>query len=245
MSACVQALVCTEEGNRKGNVHVQAVWAQPFPHYPELAKDLAALLRTMCGFRPGATKPWNVAVVAHPENPAHKLTRDALFGYASKGRNQSPNYTYAHTVLPPALLMCPLTILPCMSDASLSATRTRRECVDACSMRRKNVSDAQYDRFNSSYDVFRQSLTANRIGLTHLNIFVIASNYARGVVPKYIVALETAIIWVLATRRYFLDSRMALMGNIYHAVALAMCVPTSSHPSPSPVLAIGAQFIMC
>jgi len=78
--------------------------------------------------------------------------------------------------------------------------------------------------------VYRQSLTGNRIPLTDTNIFSIASNYAKGVVPKYQVSVETAVVWLMATFRYYFDARMAKYAGTFVPVAAHMCVAPCATP---------------
>lgn len=106
----MQIMACTEEGAKKGNVHVQAAWVQPFASYADLGKDLATVLRLLCGLRrrrAASNDPtWNVVVVAHDEDPARqpslaKVTRAGAMGYCSKQRNIAASFRCALVVFVP------------------------------------------------------------------------------------------------------------------------------------------------
>lgn len=225
-SVYLQIVVATEDGNKKGHVHVQSAWTMPAANYPELGKDMAALMRLLCDVERGGQHPWNVVVKAYAENVAlqptlSKVTFPGLAGYCVKQRNESANFTCGS--LSKALHECHqvpgdghLTVLSRIRD------KTPMDCY-LCRCLRENVSDAEYDECNSSYDVFRQSVTGQRTPLNFYTIMNIATNYARGVIPKYEVAVETAIIWLLQTRRYYFDARMAMYGGVYSPVAVHMC----------------------
>jgi hypothetical protein len=106
-------------------------------------------------------------------------------------------------------------------------------CAAQCERLRRclktNVSEAYYDELNNTYDVYRSTLTGNRIPLTNINILTIAANYAKAMVPRYAVGVETAVLWLLSTRRYYFDGRMAMVGGVLNAAALAMCESVCWH----------------
>lgn len=93
-----------------------------------------------------------------------------------------------------------------------------------CRMLRFQVSDAQYDECNSEYNCFKTNLTGQRIPLTPYNFLTVAANYAAGVMPKYDVAIETAVLWCIASNKYYLDAKFANCGSHFHSVALAVYV---------------------
>jgi len=93
----MQIIACTAEGTKKGNVHVQSAWVMPMANYPDTGKDIAALIRLLCDFKRGNTRPWNVVVHAHAEDPhlqanLSKVTFLGLQGYCCKQRNESAAY---------------------------------------------------------------------------------------------------------------------------------------------------------
>ena len=87
------------------------------------------------------------------------------------------------------------------------------------------MSTLEYDEAHSNYDMYRQSLSGNRIPLVDTNVINLALNYAKSRVPKYQVALETAVLFLLSTRRYYFDARMAKYAGTFMPLAVHMCAP--------------------
>lgn len=104
----------------------------------------------------------------------------------------------------------------------------------SCRVLVENVSEAEYDDAAQSYDVYRQSLTGNRIALTDTNIMSLALKYAKSLVPKYQVVLETAVLFLLSMRRYFFDARMTKYAGTPVPLAAHMCAPRLGFVSIAP-----------
>ena len=100
----VQAVFAQEEGDRKGNAHIQAAATMMFARYDNANKDFAALLRLLCGFKPATHHKWAVTITIHPAEEAEqaslrKVNKAGLFGYCLKQRFTSSIFKCAVPVL--------------------------------------------------------------------------------------------------------------------------------------------------
>ena len=87
----VQAVFAQEEGDRKGNVLIQAADTMMFARYDNAQKDFATLLRLLCGFKPATHHQWAVTITIHPaegveQASLRKVNKAGLFGYCLKQR---------------------------------------------------------------------------------------------------------------------------------------------------------------
>ena len=89
-------------------------------------------------------------------------------------------------------------------------------------MRLINVTEAELADAETDYNGCQPALTGNRVPLHSTNLVIQAANFASAMMPKYEVSIEVAIIWMLRTRRYYLDPRLAMVGNGYDPSLLNM-----------------------
>lgn len=98
--------MCTEEGAKQGNVHVQAAALLLLAWYDDLGKGVASALRLLCGFKRGATRPWSAVVRARPQEEflqpqLSEVSFISLAGCCTKQRNESANFECAASTLVP------------------------------------------------------------------------------------------------------------------------------------------------
>ena len=86
-----------------------------------------------------------------------------------------------------------------------------------------NVDKTLYDSFTAAYNIYRRKLTANRIPLYASTLPELAMDYGRGVSAKYEVSLDTAVRWMINSKRYFLHGGLASIGKSWDPVQLDMC----------------------
>ena len=87
----VQAVFALEEGAKKMHAHIQAAAVLVLRPYENVEKDLASLLRLMCGFKTGDLHKWALKVKVNPfdineQKTLRKINRAGLFGYCLKQR---------------------------------------------------------------------------------------------------------------------------------------------------------------
>ena len=78
-----------------------------------------------------------------------------------------------------------------------------------CRCVRHNVSDTEYDEFTKAYDLYRRSLTGNRIPLYATTIQEIAMNWSRGFSAKYHMHVDTAVHLLLVSGKYYFHGSLA------------------------------------
>ena len=93
----LQALVAQEEGERKQHIHLQCAATLTLAPYEALQRDLAALLRILCGFATGDAYKWALKIELHAHDTGlqpglRKVTEGGLFGYCCKQRHTSSVY---------------------------------------------------------------------------------------------------------------------------------------------------------
>lgn len=103
-----------------------------------------------------------------------------------------------------------------------------------CRLIRHNVSNEELDEYTASYDIYRKSLTANRIALYANTVPELAMDWARGFSPKFAMHVDTAVRLLLQTNRYYFSSSLAKVGGnaVFDPVRTDMCAPyTQLHAS--------------
>ena len=98
--------------------------------------------------------------------------------------------------------------------------RAAHEPQCGCRMRLINVTEAELADAETDYNGCQPALTGNRVPLFTINLVVQATNFAGAMMPKYELFIEVAIIWMLHTHSYYLDPRLAMMGNGYDPTLL-------------------------
>ena len=101
--------------------------------------------------------------------------------------------------------------------------------VSARRLIRHNVSDEELEQYTKAYDVYRRSLTANRIALHASTLPELAMDWSRGFSPKYHMHVDTAVRLLLQTGQYYLASSLAKVGGKFDRIQLDMCAYTVSN----------------
>lgn len=98
----------------------------------------------------------------------------------------------------------------------------------ACRCLTANVPDALLDAYTRAYDVYRRSLTANRLAYHPASGPEMAMNWARGWLAKYHMHHDTALRLMLQTGKYYLSPALAKAGahkdgGNFDPIKLDMC----------------------
>ena len=90
---------------------------------------------------------------------------------------------------------------------------------------RHNITDKDYDDLAAAHDIYRKTLTANRIALYPTTIAEIVMDWGRGVCPKYAAQFDTILRWMIVEGRYYVHGSFACVGKAtFDPVRLDMCV---------------------
>jgi hypothetical protein len=95
-----QALVHTEDGIKKGHVHVQGAFAVKAKNF-ELCKHVVTLLRLLVGLKRGCGHPLNVVVVVHPVTQTlqpRKRQVNRIFSFCPTGNNCAFEYVLSSII---------------------------------------------------------------------------------------------------------------------------------------------------
>lgn len=86
-----------------------------------------------------------------------------------------------------------------------------------------------YDALGFAHDIYRKTLTANRVALYPSTIGKIVIDWGRGVSPKYGAHFDTVLRWMIVEGRYYLRSTFATCGRaMFDPVRLDMCASCPS-----------------
>lgn len=99
-----------------------------------------------------------------------------------------------------------------------------RRALLVCRAAHHNVSDKEYDALAAAHDIYRKTLTSNRIALYPSTIGEVVMDLGRGTSRKDAAHFDTITRWRIVEGRYYVHSSFACVGKAtFDPIRLDMC----------------------